>query len=91
MFDVLTYQKMLKEIKKNSKKYGITDDMVAILITRPDLATGKDILNSLEYYHFRTGYSINFYLPGYGAYLTKILYLQVFKKISYYCNLEVNA
>ena len=49
----------------------ITDDVVAILITRPDLATGKDILNSLEYYHFRTGHSINFYLPGYGAYWTE--------------------
>lgn len=61
----------LKEIKKNSEKYGITDDVVAILITRPDLATGKDILNSLEYYHFRTGHSINFYLPGYGAYWTE--------------------
>ena len=53
MFDALTYQEMLKEIKKNSEKYGITDDVVAILITRPDLATGKDILNSLEYYHFK--------------------------------------
>lgn len=29
------------------------------------------ILNSLEYYHFRTGHSINFYLPGYGAYWTE--------------------
>lgn len=55
----------------NSEKYGITDDVVAILITRPDLASGKDILNSLEYYHFRTGHSINFYLPGYGAYWTE--------------------
>ena len=36
MFDALTYQEMLKEIKKNSEKYGITDDVVAILITRPD-------------------------------------------------------
>lgn len=71
MFDALTYQEMLKEIKKNYEKYGITDDVVAILITRPDLATGKDILNSLEYYHFRTGHSINFYLPGYGAYWTE--------------------
>ena len=35
------------------------------------MATGKDILNSLEYYHFRTGHSINFYLPGYGAYWTE--------------------
>lgn len=25
-------------------------------------------MNSLEYYHFRTGKSVNFYLPGYGAY-----------------------
>lgn len=64
MFDALTYQKMLKEIKKNSEKYGITDDMVAILITRPDLATGKDILNSLEYYHFRTGRSIKLLFAG---------------------------
>ena len=30
MFDALTYQEMLKEIKKNSEKYGITNDMVAI-------------------------------------------------------------
>ena len=52
MFDALTYQKMLKEIKKNSEKYGITDDMVAILITRPDLATGKDILNSFRILSF---------------------------------------
>ena len=71
MFDALTYQEMLKEIKENSEKYGTTYDMDVILITRPDLATGKDILNSLEYYHFRTSHFINFYLPGYGAYWTK--------------------
>lgn len=63
MFDALTYQEMLKEIKENSEKYGTTYDMAVILITRPDLATGKDILNSLEYYHFRTSHFINFYLP----------------------------
>lgn len=50
---------MLKEIKENSEKYGTTYDIAAILITRPDLATGKDILNSLEYYHFRTSHFIN--------------------------------
>ena len=66
---------MLKEIKENSEKYGTTYDIAAILITRPDLATGKDILNSLEYYHFRTSHFINFYLPGYGAYWTKEEYL----------------
>jgi len=71
MFHALTYQEMLKEIKENSEKYGTTYDMAVILITRPDLAAGKDILNSLEYYHFRTSHFINFYLPGYGAYWTK--------------------
>ena len=41
MFDALTYQEMLKEIKKNSEKYGITDDVVAILITRPGMTSRK--------------------------------------------------
>lgn len=48
MFDALTYQEMLKEIKKNSEKYGITDDVVAILITRPDLAT--DVIKQEKYF-----------------------------------------
>lgn len=68
MYDALTYQIMLKEIKGNAEEKGILNDAIGILITRPDLPTGKDILSSLEYYHFRTGKSINFYLPGYGAY-----------------------
>jgi hypothetical protein len=68
MLDALTYQEMLKHIKGNVERYGILDDTIGILITRPDLHTGKSILNSLEYFHFRTGKCINFYLPGYGAY-----------------------
>lgn len=68
MFDALTYQIMLKEIDRNVREKGIMNDAIGILITRPDLPTGKDILNGLEYYHFRTGKSLNFYLPGYGAY-----------------------
>lgn len=68
MFDALTYNEMLKNIAKNSKRYEIENDTIAILFTRPDLETGRNILSSLEYYHFRTGKSINFYLPGYGAY-----------------------
>ncbi len=68
MLDALTYQEMLKNIERNSERYGIKNDTIGILLTRPDLETGRDILNSLEYYHFRTGKSINFYLPGYGAY-----------------------
>ena len=68
MFEALTYQIMLREISENVEKYGILDDKIGILITRPDLPTGKNILDSLEYFHFRTGKSLNFYLPGYGAY-----------------------
>lgn len=71
MYDALTYQIMLEEILKNIRKYGVLDDTIGILITRPDLPTGKSILNSLEYFHFRTGKSVNFYLPGYGAYWPK--------------------
>lgn len=70
MFDALTYQEMLKDIRRNIERYGILDDTIGILITRPDLDTGKSILDSLEYFHFRTGKMINFYLPGYGAYWT---------------------
>ena len=68
MFEALTYQIMLREISENVEKYGILDDRIGILITRPDLPTGKNILDSLEYFHFRTGKSLNFYLPSYGAY-----------------------
>lgn len=68
MFEALTYQIMLREISENVEKYGILNDRIGILITRPDLPTGKNILDSLEYFHFRTGKSLNFYLPGYGAY-----------------------
>ena len=64
MLDALTYQEMLKHIKWNVEQYGIEDDTIGILITRPDLTTGESILNSLEYFHFRTGKTINFYLPG---------------------------
>ena len=68
MIDALTYQIMLEEINRNAREEGVLNDSVGILITRPELPTGKDILNSLEYYHFRTGKLVNFYLLGYGAY-----------------------
>lgn len=71
MYEALTYQIMLEEISRNAKQYGILNDSIGILITRPDLPTGKTILDSLEYFHFRTGKSVNFYLPGYGAYWPK--------------------
>lgn len=55
MLDALTYQEMLRNIKQNMEYWGVKDDIIGILITRPDLNTGKNILDSLEYYHFRTG------------------------------------
>ena len=68
MYEALTYQIMLEDISDNIKKYGILNDTIGILVTRPDLPSGKSILNSLEYFHFRTGKTLNFYLAGYGAY-----------------------
>ena len=68
MYEALTYQIMLEDISDNINKYGILNDTIGILVTRPDLPSGKSILNSLEYFHFRTGKTLNFYLAGYGAY-----------------------
>ena len=67
MYEALTYQIMLDTISENARRRGILNDTIGILITRPDLPIGKTILDSLEYFHFRTGKSLNFYLPGYGA------------------------
>lgn len=64
MLEAITYQQMLQAIK-NSK---IQEDIIGILITRPDLEVGKSILGSINYYHHATGNNLNFYLPGYGAY-----------------------
>lgn len=64
MIEAITYKDMLKYINKS----GFVEDVIGILVTRPDLHTGKDILKSLNYYHHLTSKNINFYLPGYGAY-----------------------
>ncbi len=74
MYEALTYRIMLEDISDNVRKHGILNDTIGILITRPDLTTGKSILDSLEYFHFRTGKSLNFYLAGYGAYWTNSEY-----------------
>ncbi|MEQ2577396.1 hypothetical protein [Hominiventricola aquisgranensis] len=74
MYEALTYQGMLKEIAYNVRNKNVMNDTIGILVTRPDLPTGKEILNSLEYFHFRTGKTINFYLPGYGAYWPRTEY-----------------
>lgn len=68
MIQALTYQEMLHKISDKAREDGIIDGYVGILITRPDLETGKNILKSLEYYHYLTRGNITFYLPGYGAY-----------------------
>ena len=60
MYEALTYQIMMEEISENARKYGILDDTIGILVTRPDLPTGKSI--------FRTDTLFNLYLAGYGAY-----------------------
>lgn len=64
MLEAITYDSMLKNIKENM----IKTDTIGILLTRPGSKTGQDIIESLPYYHHRSGKNINFYLPGYGAY-----------------------
>ena len=63
MLEAITYQKMLQDIQKRK-----INNTIGILLTRPDLKVGKNILYSLNYYHHMTGKNLNFYLPGYGAY-----------------------
>ena len=71
MINALEYQDMLSMIQSNAQDKEILNDYIGVLLTRPDLDTGKSILNSLEYYHHLTGKNINFYFPGFGAYWGK--------------------
>lgn len=64
MFEAITYDSMLENINEND----ISADAIGILLARPKSEAGKNIVDSLPYYHHRSGKSINFYLPGYGAY-----------------------
>lgn len=64
MIEAITYTDILDHIRNND----LVEDTVGILLTRPDLQTGEEIMGSLNYYHHLTGHNINFYLPGYGAY-----------------------
>lgn len=64
MIEAITYAGMLEHISNSE----LVEDTIGILITRPDLNTGRDILKALNYYHHLTSKNINFYLPGYGAY-----------------------
>lgn len=67
MLDALTYRKMMNDIKRNQGRDTSQEDTIGILLTKPDLETGRSIQDRLAYYHFRTGCSVHFYLPGYGA------------------------
>ena len=64
MIEAITYRSMIDDLKN----YQTDKASVGILITRPHLALGKEILSSLNFYHNMTGKRTNFYLPGYGAY-----------------------
>ena len=48
MLEAMTYQDMLSDINKNARKNGIINDTIGILITRPDLPTGKQIIFIFE-------------------------------------------
>lgn len=64
MFEAITYNLMLENIQENE----LVEDTIGILFARPKSSAGRGIIESLPYYHHRSGYAINFYLPGYGAY-----------------------
>ena len=64
MLEAITYGAMCEDIK-NSK---LEADTIGILFARPKSDVGRDIRDSLPYYHHRSGHNVNFYLPGYGAY-----------------------
>jgi len=64
MLEAITYDSMLENIKES----GISTDTIGILLARPKSEAGKNIVDSLPYFHYRSNKSINFYLPGYGAY-----------------------
>lgn len=64
MLEAITYEAMLENIQEHDTE----QDTIGILLTRPASQTGKDIVRTLPYYHHRSGKSIHFYLPGYGAY-----------------------
>lgn len=64
MLEAIAYGSMLENIKEHKTE----QDTIGILLTRPTSKAGKDIVGTLPYYHHRSGRSINFYLPGYGAY-----------------------
>lgn len=70
MIDAITYEAMLEDIHDKKRN----EDIVGILITRPDLITGEEIVRSLNYYHHLTSNNIDFYLPGYGAYWNSVKY-----------------
>lgn len=64
MLEAIDYESMIENIKEHK----VEQDTIGILLTRPTSKSGKDIVETLPYYHHRSGKSINFYLPGYGAY-----------------------
>ena len=67
MLDALTYETMIEDIERNMEQFALDEDTIGILFARPESAAGRDILDNLAYYHFRTEGTANFYLPGYGA------------------------
>ena len=64
MLEAITYSSMLENIRENKT----VRDTIGFLLSRSTSNAGRDIIDALPYYHHRSGRSINFYLPGYGAY-----------------------
>ncbi len=68
MIHASEYKEMLLKINNAIQEGKLRAQYIGILLTRPALETGKNILESLNYYHELSEESFNFYFPGYGAY-----------------------
>lgn len=75
MLAAWTYDEMLRNINDKKQQYGVINSIVGILFTRPNMQTGKDIMNNLEYFYYRSGSKIDF---------TYTFFEQMFRKSKHY-------
>lgn len=64
MFEAITYDDMLCKLRSVPRKQFF----FGIILTRPKSRYGDEILSNLNFLHHRSNQTLNFFLPGYGAY-----------------------
>lgn len=65
MLEAISYNNLLNDLQENVE----TEKAIGILIGNPNCEFVKNnIINKVSQYHHRSGNTIDFYFPGYGAY-----------------------